>query len=65
VPSLHAWVWLRLAEEVLRRLRDEGPDRCWICGGPPGFARVWTRAGEPALWVPACVEHRTPLILMG
>lgn len=35
-----------------------------MCDGPASHARVYMRAGERAMWVPACPGHRTELILV-
>ena len=41
--------------------KTPGPEPCWMCDQPGGRARVYMRAGEQALWVPACAGHATEL----
>ena len=52
------FAWLRWLD---RKRAD--PDPCCLCDQPGGHARVYMRAWEPALWVPACARHETELAL--
>lgn len=47
--------------ELLRRAIEPGV--CWFCDEAAAGARVYMRALDRAVWLPACLRHRTRLIL--
>lgn len=55
---------MKLGREFLEELRAADHETCWLCDDRSGWARVYFRAGDTALWLPACREHRTALTLV-